>query len=397
MNYVSSAIYITFLNNYFYDVMMKSKLNNLSEEEAREIIRKIDVSKTEPQLLVTLIERAISIGEEVVSDEETLVSCVDELASSLRASDIIEVATDVALKKARDMLEMPFASVDGSYFLGGYLHGMYFFPISAVCVQFKNFNDTNPVVMYSDETGIYTFDDVDSRSASFKASLRMLQLETEMIGKALNNDVRFIMVDGPLVDPPKKYAISEYRDLINLRTEMLLKALDNHIKVIGIVKRVTGNLLLKSLLTKSELRNFYPLFRRYTDRGFLDAIFTYLLLNESKVFYTKPMFPRSIPAYEDYKSKGLEVLTSFTQVSITTPPIRFEVIPPDENLVETVAALVSLTTLPSQYYAMPVMIAHEKCLIREGLAKTLFQEIISHFPNNISKLSKLLRFKYEIT
>ena len=136
---------------------------------------------------------------------------------------------------------------------------------------------------------------------------------------------------------------------------------------------------------------------RWGDRILLDAMLTSLLMrDEGGLYRTRHFEPldEHIGAYGDYKNAGVKVLTFFTQARIDTPPVRVEVLPPEEDLISLAAALVKLMTLPGQPYPMPIMMAHEKSLIRKGLAETLFYEIITQSERGRrSKLIRLLRRK----
>lgn len=365
----------------------------LNEREAlRARLKQIDINQTEPQLLATFIERAMNIGENVKADEEALENILDNIINCLIENGILKLAK-VSQADALEIANKPFASIDGSLCLGGSLHGYYYFPISAVCVFFENWQDVHPIVQYSPETDIFTFHAPDNRIASLYASLKMLILETNMLSEAFGKDIKLVMIDGPIIDPPQKYDLPAYEELLNLRITSLAH-LENEKVVIGVIKRVSGRLFINHILQLDCIKRYQRNLRKYTDRVLLDAIFTKILLNETSIPYIEPIELNGIPAYEDYKNRDLKILTSFTQARVDTPPLRYEFFHLNEKECERIAVVLSSLTLPGQRYPLPIEIAHEKSLIRQGLAETLFDEILTHFSSETSStLSKILRVK----
>ena len=365
-----------------------------------EQLRYIDVSRTEPYLLASLIENAQELGAEVARDEDSFVRRTEELVDELIAQNWIMRVENAHISRARAYLEKPLASVDGSQYLGGWLHGKYFIPITAVRIMFRSFWDRRPVVVFSEGTKIYEFMEIDHRLAEVKAELKMLGLEAELLKEAVDDGVQMVMVDGPIVDPPRPLRIAgrDYDEYVRMRARVLRKAVEKGVLVIGLVKRVTGNMFIGAIAQDGIQPPYFMRRLRWGDRILLDAMLTSLLMRDKDGLYrTRHFEPLSehIGAYDDYKSAGLKVLTFFTQARVDTPPVRVEVLPAEEDLIPLVAALVKLTTLPGQPYPMPIMMAHEKSLIRKGLAETLFYEIITQSERGQRpKLIRMLRLKY---
>lgn len=261
-------------------------------------------------------------------------------------------------------------------------------------IKYRKIRDKCPQVIYSRGTDIYGIQEVDSRHAELKASLKMLKLETELLEDVLDSeDVNMVLIDGPVIDPPKKYNLQEYEELLLYRLQLIKEIIEKRKLIVGIIKRITGRLFVDFLSYRglSLPRTIFS----HGDRVFLDAIFSYLhLKNIGNYFYTTPIPPETIQAYSDYKDYGIEVLTTFTQARVDTPPIRIEVVPANEENTIVAAAICINATLPGQPYPMPILIAHEKSLIRKGLAETLFNEVISRFNKKASNLSKILRLKH---
>lgn len=362
----------------------------LSEAEAKEVLRKIDLERTEPRILIRMIEQARDIGQNVMSNLEGLGNIIEDVIDCLVREEILHT-TKRKNKTVSELLDSLSAGVDGSYVPASEIGGTYYFPISAVTVLFNNSRDIKPNVIFSGQTGIFQFSSWNERAALLQAELKDLTLETDMFAEALGSNPEYVLLDGPIVDPPNRYDMKEYKELVKQRKELLEKILKEEKMVVGVTKRVRSRYFVRMVQELEGLKKYKRIIGRCRDRELLSYVFTKLLYEDSNVVpYISPVEP-VYPAYEeDYKNE-IKLLTTFTQARVNTSPVRLEYLPPKEELTETIVVLVANLTPPGRESPIQIETAHEKCHLRLGLGGSVFEEISSHTPKD--KISMIVESK----
>lgn len=353
----------------------------ITEADAKEVLKKIDLERTEPRILIKMIEQARDLGQNVMSNLEGLGSIIEDIIECLVRDGILKT-TKRKNRSVSELLETPSAGVDGSYVRANEIGGTYYFPISAVIVLFKNARDMKPQVIFSRQTGIFQFSNWNESAALLEAELKDLTLETDMFAEAIASNPKYILLDGPIVDPPNRYDMKEYKELVKQRKVLLEKVLKEEKIIVGVTKQVRSRYFVKMIQDLKDLKKYKRIIGRCRDRELLSFIFTKLLYDDPDVVpYILPVEP-TYPAYEeDYKNE-LKILTTFTQARVDTSPVRLEYLPPEEKMAETLAVLVAKLTPSGREFPIQIEIAHEKCHLRLGLGESVFEEISSHTPKD---------------
>ena len=354
---------------------------DITETEAKEVLKKIDLERTEPRILIKMIEQARDLGQNVMSNLEGLGNIIEDIIACLVREEILHT-TKRKNKTVSALLEAPSAGVDGSYISASEIGGTYYFPISAVTVLFENARDIKPQVIFSRQTGIFQFSNWNDRAALLEAELKDLTLETDMFTEAIASNAQYILLDGPIVDPPNRYDMKVYKELVKQRKVLLEKVLKEEKIVVGVTKQVRSRYFVKMIRDLKDLKKYKRIIGRCRDRELLSYIFTKLLYKDPNVVpYISPTEP-TYPAYEqDYKD-DIKLLTTFTQARVDTSPVRLEYLPPEEKLTEIIAVLVANLTPSGKEFPIQIEIAHEKCHLRLGLGESVFEEISSHTPKD---------------
>jgi len=354
---------------------------DITEADAKEVLKKIDLERIEPRILIRMIEQARDLGQNVMSNLEGLGNIIDDIIECLQREDILQI-TKRKNKTVDKLLGAPSAGVDGSYVAANEIGGTYYFPISAVTVLFKNARDIKPQVIFSRQTGIFQFSNWNESAALLEAELKDLTLETDMFAEAVAGNPEYILLDGPIVDPPNRYDMKEYKELVKQRKALLGKVLKGKKIVVGVTKQVRSRYFVKMIRDLDKLKKHKRIIGRCRDRELLSYIFTKLLYEDPNIIpYISPVEP-TYPAYEqDYKN-DIKLLTTFTQARVNTSPVRLEYLPPEEKMAEILAVLVAKLTPSGREFPIQIEIAHEKCHLRLGLGESVFEEISSHTPKD---------------
>jgi len=351
-------------------------------QELIELKKRMDFNLTEPEVLVRLVREALTKGEKVQADMKLL---------RQRSAKIAETLNEVGLlfdERALDKIELfekRTVGIDGSFQLVGGAGGKWYVPISVARVIFENgFGDRPRVDIFW--AGIEEIDETEDSEPKSRASLRMLVAESKAI---LNwgtlNKRSIIFIDGPIVDPPSKSSEEYVKD----RCEGIKKCLEHSI-VIGCVKRSRDMFYIRYL--EDILSNAVPNVKSYLE-GFLtdQHLMLYVFAHARSKGKQGTLFTKWIDVssanenYELYKRHGVHVVCLFFQKSRTSPVLRLDIplLKPPEgypNIDEIVLQAVKATDMwiyPGQDYPLPVVLAHEKCNIREGCAQVLYEEIIT--------------------
>ncbi|RLE56936.1 MAG: hypothetical protein DRJ30_01550 [Candidatus Methanomethylicota archaeon] len=351
-------------------------------QDLLELKKRMDFNLTEPEVLVKLVEEARSKGEKAQKDMRRLQQISSKIADIFEKEGLIlkeETLEQVKLRYKRAV------GIDGSFQLAGGAGGKWYAPISVARIIFKNGFGSQPHVDIF-WAGIQEIDETDHPEPKNVASLMMLTAESKAI---LNwgtlNKPSFVFIDGPVVDPPVMSLGGE--DYIKDRCEGIKKCLEKSI-VIGCVKRSRDRFYIKyleKLLSNTSAKDYLSQF--LTDQHLMAYIFAHARSRK----YFGPIFTNWIDIssvnkiYELYKKHGIYVTCLFFQKSMTSPVLRLDIPflnPPendsktDEIVLQAVKAT-DMWTYPGQDYPLPVILAHEKCNIREGCAQVLYEEIIT--------------------
>jgi hypothetical protein len=351
-------------------------------QEIVELKKRMDFDLTEPEVLVRLVNDALSKGEKVQEDMMML------RRKSYRIADILEEMGLLLKKEVLDkveLLEKRAVGIDGSFQLVGGAGGKWYAPISVARVIFENKLNGKPYVdiFWAGIEEINVTEDVEPKRVS---SLMMLAAESKAIFNWGTQDKQsFVFIDGPIVDPPSKSP----EDYVKDRCEGIKRCLKKSI-VIGCVKKSRDRFYVRHL--KNLLSNTVPNVKDDLDKFLTDQhLMLYIFAHLRSKGYDGPIFTKWIDIssanenYESYKRRGLHITCLFLQKSKASPVLRLDIPllnPPqnnpktDEIILQAVKATDSWI-YPGQDYPLPVMLAHEKCNIREGCAQVLYEEIIT--------------------
>jgi hypothetical protein len=351
-------------------------------EEIIELKKRIDFRLTEPEVLLRLVEDARNKGEKVQNDMRMLRKITSKIADVLEDKKFIlkkEVLEGVELFERRAI------GIDGSYQLVGGVGGKWYAPISVARILFENGLNSKPSVDIF-WAGIEEIDEVGATRPESIASLKMLSVETKAIFNwGTQGRPSFIFIDGPIVDPPS----GSPEEYIKDRCEAITKCLEKSI-VIGCVKRSRDRFYIEHL--KKQLSSIVPNIESDLDKFLTDQHFVlYAFAHVRSKGYDGPLFTKWIDigsvntTYELYKKYGVHIICLFFQKSKVSPILRLDVPllnpPQDDSKTEEVVLQVIKATdtwiYPGQDYPLPVILAHEKCNIREGCAQVLYEEIIT--------------------
>ena len=351
-------------------------------QDLLELKKRMDFNLTEPEVLVKLIEEARLKGEKVQKDLRRL------RYISFKIADIFEKKGFIIREETLKQIELRYeqaVGIDGSFQLVGGAGGKWYAPISVARIIFEHGLNGQPQVDIF-WAGIQEINETEHPEPKNVASLMMLTAESKAI---LNwgtlNKQSFVFIDGPVVDPPVMTLGGE--NYIRDRCEGIKKCLKRSI-VIGCVKRARDRFYIQ------YLENLFPstLMKDYLSQFLTDQhLMAYIFAHARSKKYFGPIFTKWIDIssvnkiYKLYKKHGVHVTCLFFQKSMTSPVLRLDIPlldPPENNLKadEIILQAIKATnvwTYPGQDYPLPVILAHEKCNIREGCAQVLYEEIIT--------------------
>lgn len=355
----------------------------MNEEEYRKIVRQIDFNRTESEVLVKLVDSASQKGETAQVELKSLRKASEEFAHRLRESAFVHVEAEAALDSNIEGLTS--VGIDGSMFPVGGIGGLWYVPYAVVRVVFPNGDTSSPRVdVYAaDVTVLREQEDYNIKGQAEKV---MMIGETKAIRTWGEKKIpSVVFIDGPCIDPPA-WSDEVY---VRERSTALQSVLD-HSHLMGCVKRSRDAWFLRAIPAAFEGDPVADSLRMFpSDQHFFSFVFTAL----RKAGARGCLFTDAIEIREDtsnalaaYFKQGMRLLSFFFQRDAGTVPLRFDVpIFGSEvlssqalrDLAKARAGAVLHWTYSGYDYPLPVMLAHEKCSIRQGCAEILYDEIIT--------------------
>jgi hypothetical protein len=366
-------------------------MSTWSIEELKNIIRKIEFNKTEPELLTNLVSKAMRAGE---GERERLKQINKKSYELFRLLDSGDTFYQIVSNKEtiEKLKKIPLGAVDGSFQPVGGLGGRWYVMIGiAQMIAEKGFT-LNPII---DVDGIIEPLNASDEGVIYELS-EILMMLGEMLGvrrvanRLGSRDESYILIDGPVIDPPL-YANEKY---VEDRVNTLRFCYTQNIHVIGFVKRIRGSHFLNYLRKKQILEGKFEYFTN--DLDLLSSVMFNAIKNRASPIYTHPLnyeegytsedkTALTYKTYKMYKDRGLNIYYTYYKPSARSKIFRIEYAL-FENLSEQeikerfnriMSLLNQVWTLPGLDEPLPIIIAHNKCNIRRGAAETIYYEIMT--------------------
>jgi hypothetical protein len=358
-----------------------------SLEELKNLIRKIEFNKTEPELLIDLIYKAMKAGE---GERERLKRVSEKSHNLFRLLKdkgfFCPIKSDE--KTLNELKGVPIGAIDGSFQVVGGVGGRWYVILGISQVIAENGFTLQPTIKV--DGGIESLEAVDEGFVNQKSEILMMLGEIKAlrgIAEVLGNkNGSYVLIDGPIIDPPL-YNNEEY---VENRVSVLQSCYERKVNIIGFVKRIMGsNYLsyLKKEVGSEQVTEFT------NDLDLLSTIMFDAVKSESCPVYTYPINyedgydnkDRATLTYNLYKDRGLTIYYSYYKPSLRGKIFRVEFASfrdiSEQKVMETFNQVLNLInqiwTPPGMVEPLPIMIAHNKCNVRRGAAETIYYEIMA--------------------
>ena len=307
----------------------------------------------------------------------------EEFAKRLSDSAFIHTEADATKDSTVDSLTS--VGIDGSMFPTGGIGGLWYVPYAIVRVIFRNGNKSDPKIdIYAADVAVLR--EQEDYNIKGQAEKIMMIGETKAIRTWGEKKVHSaVFIDGPCIDPPA------WSDEVYVRERCTaLRTVVELSKILGCVKRSRDSWFQESIGSALEEDPAASSLRMFpSDQHFFSFVFTALRKGGVKggLFTDAIEIPANAsPALAAYSKQGMRLISFFFQRDAGTVPLRFDIpvfstdaLSSDglRNLARESAGLALHWTYPAYDYPLPVMLAHEKCAIRQGCAEVLYDEIIT--------------------
>lgn len=356
----------------------------MKRDDIYDRVRKADFNRTEPETLSQLVGSAIKIGDEIKEDYVLRRQLTNEVLELLRKRELI-VEQTITRETLAPLLTKLVSASDGSFQSVGAADGIWYVPVSAALVVFRQGFRSSPEI----KVGAYVqrIDEREHQNVGGAMETSMLTAEANIMREWARDCPNGIthFLDGPVIDPPRQMD----KQYLTYRIGTLQALLDKDILVLGCVKKLLGNFLidhLKGILRDIEMNRI----KKFgSDGRLIYHVFTKASIDTAKTVYTKPLEIGSNDiTYKPYRESGIRVYFMYFQREPGTIPFRVDI--PikngtkegDARLGEEVAAALTAWSYPGYDLPVPIVIAHDKCNIRRGCAEVLYSEIITRAASN---------------
>ncbi|MCD6357362.1 MAG: DNA double-strand break repair nuclease NurA [Thermoproteales archaeon] len=351
-------------------------------EELREVLKKIEFHKTEPEVLTKLIDRSIEKGNNAQQELNELKKVGKYVLRTLEKKEFILKNSNIN----ENNIIKTVVGIDGSFQLAGGVGGKWYLFLSAARIVFRNNINPETPEIWAD---IEEVDESENPNLKLVAEIKMLLAESKFLLNWGDSKVNsLVFVDGPVVDPPFHFENED--KYIADRVEAIENCLRNDSLVVGCVKRVRDKFFIEYIRDKLNI----PEIERFpTDQHLMLILFT---LIRKKYPYSGSLYTKwiswddislalSSTPYPKYKKRGIFLISFFYERDIMSKLLRVDVpllFSPSENpkivddIVSKVINTLDYWTYPGQD-PLPVLLAHEKCNIRKGTAEVLYEEVLT--------------------
>lgn len=347
-------------------------------EELREVLKRMEFNKTEPETLTKLVDSAQREGKRVQEELKELRKVTEKIINNLQDKNFF-----FNNEKVRDKeVEKFTVGIDGSFQLIGGIGGRWYLFLSVARVEFEKGLESKPLVE-AFEADILPITEKNGMGIRLEAEIKMLAAESKAILNWGSKNIKSaVFIDGPVVDPP--FPFHEDEDYINYRCEALKTCLKNSL-IIGCVKRIRDKFFINHMVNKLGIKKAE---RFPTDQHLMLLLFTKLRENIlSGSLYTNwvDLSELNTNPYEKYKENGIYVISFFYERDVKSNVLRVDIpftFPPSKNI-NKVNSIVNKVVNTLDYWTylgqdpLPVLLAHEKCNIRKGAAEILYEEILT--------------------
>lgn len=357
-----------------------------SLEDLMKLIRKIEFNKTEPELLVDLVHKAIKAGE---GERERLREI------NRRSHNLFKLLKEKGLfctikgdkEEINGLKKTPIGAVDGSFQVVGGRGGRWYVVLGIAQIIAKNGFTLQPIIRV--DGGIESLEGIDEGDVYRRAEVMMMLGEIKALRgiaeilSETNESESYVLIDGPIIDPPS-YNEEEY---IDYRVDALRYCYNRGVNVIGFVKRVMGRNYIDYL--KKEVGEEIDDFTN--DLDLLSTIMFNSIRIEGTPIYTFPinyeegLEESNVLPYSIYAEKGLKIFYSYYKPLLRGRIFRvefasFEMLN-EQKLFEKFRQIMTIInqiwTPPGMDEPLLITLAHNKCNVRRGAAETIYYEIIA--------------------
>ena len=255
----------------------------LSLEELKRLIRKIEFNKTEPELLIELVNKAKTIGEGERNRLRQLTKKSLDILKTMRNNNLLYVV-DADRDTLRNLKSSPLGAVDGSFQVTGGKGGLWYIVLGVSQIIAEKGFTLSPIIKVDGAVEpIEAIDDADAKRKAEKlmmlAEIKAMLKVAEYLRKERN---AYLLIDGPIIDPP----LLLDKGYIDERVSALKFCVENNVTVIGFVKRIMGKNYLNFLKNTFES----DVFEDYVNDLDLLASTLFSALRETRrALYTKPI------------------------------------------------------------------------------------------------------------
>lgn len=357
----------------------------------------MDFNKLEPEALTSLVSQSLEQSTMMKQESAKYKKNAKTVLDCMNSKNLLH-KIDLSRENLQSYASVFTDAVDGSMQKYPKPDGNWLYFYSVARIRYRSGYESD--VEVSVTPTIKTINQIEPKSAAAEAEEFMINMETEALKIAIQsrnaNDGGLVFLDGPIIDPP----LHGSKSYVQRRTFAIKEAFSRNIMVIGIVKRIMGNLFTdhyKSYFSNQEKTEFENLM---SDKNLAVHVLTdYLRSDKEYVAYTEPIImadgtpggsigEKGKQIATSYREEGVDIITFLMANGYVTSPIRVDIgIPSNSNvnameLVQKAIRYVIQWAAPGRHLPVPVILAHEKCNIRQGAAEILYTEFITGSKSN---------------
>ena len=355
---------------------------DLSLRDLRNDIAHREFNELESQAMSGFVNQAIDASKEMKKSQEKYSKLSDDILSLMIKNKLL-TKQELGFDDVKAESKMYTDAVDGSMQPYTKPDGNTISFLSAATITFPNGYTSEAKVKIIPKISVV--DEVDPKIAASKAEDEMMALEMYSMRKVVEarSEGGILFLDGPIMDPPNRIPETD-PPYEGERAGIIREAIRKKISVIGIVKRIYGDSFTKHYsknLSAPEQAKFTSM---SSDKNLLVYTMTKFLSEKADrecIAVSKPIRLDHQIA-KKYHDRGIDIWTFILKNGYSSPPIRIEIPTladsgePTQQMESAVRSIVAWSA-PRRQIPVPVLLAHEKCNIKQGAADVLYNEFMT--------------------
>jgi hypothetical protein len=367
----------------------------VDEFEYRSDWAKQQFSEMDSDIALRLLDQTIKKSNTLGSYLKDRKEAASKLADILMDKGIVKISSRRSEENLIQYKKALVIGIDSSRQLPYRILNTFYCPITTSIVYFDGIENTakfdpdSPCTFYEIQnlTPEESIKKIEEEMYKYEVYAIMRVASSPELAGRKNGQRIFVMIDGPLIDPPNKRLYNTY---ISDRVNALLSCEKNGATVMGCIKRFEGKHVLNFLKERGDIQDAANIAIGFEQDSIIIPFIFKILYSKGNLIETIPIEIKEptelVNEYKDCSKKN--IYRVYFSIYEKGPVMAVDFFSKEEDaskLAEDLCDAARVWALSSLSVPLPVLAAHNRCNIKKGSAEYLYRELKTRA---LSKLSE---------